>query len=90
MRHPACILSHRGKESIKETEEWRQFDNKYTIEPTVEAHLSFAMRHENIDLLVLKRIFMSIPQRTIAGYISSAPTGPITRRVWFLYEFLTV
>jgi len=89
VRHPACILGHRGNQAVKETEEWRQFDNKYTVEQTVEAHLTFAMRHESIDLLVLKRIFLLLPKRTVADYIRSAPTGPITRRVWFLYEFLT-
>lgn len=30
-----------------------------------------------------------IPQEEIATWISSKPTGKYTRRIWFLYEFLT-
>ena len=89
VRHPCCVLNRRTKESVKETAEWLQFDNKYTTEKTVQAQLTFAMRHEHIDLLVLKCIFLALPEKIIADYISSAPTGQIARRVWFLYEFLT-
>jgi hypothetical protein len=86
---PACVSPRRSKESIKETSEWRIFDNKYELAQTLQAHLVFALRHEHIDLLVLKRIFLALPEREIASYVRSAPTGPVARRIWFLYEFLT-
>jgi Fic family protein len=87
--NPVCVSQKRFKQSIKETSEWRIFDNKYAVEPTLEAHLTFALRHENIDLLVLKRIFQALPAKSIAAIVTNAPTGPVTRRIWFLYEFLT-
>ena len=89
VRSPACISKRRFKESIREIDNWKVFDNKYAIKPDISHHLTFAIRHENIDLLVLKKIFLALPEKEILTYIQSAPTGPISRKVWFLYEFLT-
>lgn len=86
---PVCVSNKRFKESIKHTNQFRIFDNKYAVEPTVEAHVTFAIKHEHIDLLVWKRIFLALPEETIEQFIQRAPTGPVTRRVWFLYEWLT-
>lgn len=89
VRKPACVSSQRIKQIKKDTGDWNVFDSKYAVEDTVEAHLVFALRHEDLDLLVLKRIFMAIPEKAISAYVKSAPTGPLVRRIWFLYEFLT-
>lgn len=89
VRMPTCVSPHRIKAGIKEIDEWRIFDSKYAVENTVQAHLVFALRHEYIDFLVLKRIFLSLPETEISSYVKSAPTGPVVRRIWFLYEFLT-
>jgi hypothetical protein len=51
-------------------------------------HLSFALRNENLDLLVLKRLYEVVPRDSITAYVRSAPTGAHNRRGWFLYEFL--
>lgn len=89
VRKPACVSAQRIKETKRDTGDWRIFDNKYAVEDTLEAHLVFMLRHENLDLLVLKRIFMAVPEQALADYIKSAPTGPLVRRIWFLYEYLT-
>jgi Fic family protein len=89
VRKPAVISAHRSKESVKQQGPWRIFDSKYAVEPTIAAHLTFAMRHEAFDLLILKRLFDVLPEAEIAEYVRAAPTGQIVRRVWFLYEFLS-
>jgi len=89
VRHPACISLRRMKQGVIETDEWQIFDSKYAVADTVQAHLVFAVRHEHIDLLVLKRIFQALPAVALQSYVKSAPTGPVVRRIWFLYEFLT-
>ena len=38
-------------------------------------HLSFALRHESIDLLILKRIFDAATQSELEAFIRDAPTG---------------
>ncbi|HMP51023.1 MAG TPA: hypothetical protein PKD05_05655 [Candidatus Melainabacteria bacterium] len=89
VRKPACVSEHRLKGTKRETGEWWIFDSKYSVDNTFEAHLVFALRHEDLDLLVLKRVFMAISEEALADYVKSAPTGPLVRRIWFLYEFLT-
>lgn len=89
VREPACISEQNIKGHIKEALGWRTYSKRYELEPTVEAHLNFAMRYENVDLLVLKRVFLALPSDAVEQYVRSAPTGVLTRRAWYLYEFLT-
>jgi hypothetical protein len=35
----------------------------------------FALRHEEIDLLVIKRLFEAVPQEIIREFVTGAPTG---------------
>ena len=51
--------------------------------------MGFALRLEDLDLLVLKRLFPAVPRDTVTAFVRSAPTGAPNRRAWFLYEFLT-
>jgi hypothetical protein len=51
--------------------------------------LTFALKHEETDLLVLKRIFDAVPQGVMDAFVRSAPTGIPARRAWFFYEGLT-
>jgi hypothetical protein len=89
VRHPSCISELNIKGHIRDEQFWRIFSKRYQCESTVEAHLNFAMRYENLDLLVLKRIFLKVPPSVVADYVKSAPTSILTRRAWYLYEFLT-
>lgn len=52
-------------------------------------HLTFALRHEDIDLLVLKRVFDAVQPATIETFVRAAPSGGAARQTWFLYEALT-
>lgn len=51
--------------------------------------MAFALRHEAIDLQILKRAFDAIPAEELTAFIKAAPTGALTRRAWFFYETLT-
>jgi Fic/DOC family len=42
-----------------------------------------------VDVLVIKRIFDALPAETAATFVRLGPTGAVSRRVWYLYEFLT-
>jgi hypothetical protein len=68
--------SHRSEDG------WRIFDKRYWPGHGVTDHLSFALRHEWLDLLVLKRIFDDIPAGIMAAFVRKAPTGAATRRAW--------
>ncbi len=67
---------------------WRIFTPRHKPEDTLHGHLIFALKHEGIDLAVLKALFESIEPEAIADIVRSEPTGAYSRRIWFLYEWL--
>lgn len=52
-------------------------------------HLEFALKYDGVNLGILSALFDVIPAGEMRVWISSKPTGKYTRRIWFLYEFLT-
>ena len=89
VRRPSVVSDQHVKASLREAGEWTIYDKRYWPGDSFGDHLGFALRHENLDLLVLKRIFDVVPQDTVAAFVRSAPTGAPNRRAWFLYEFMT-
>jgi len=68
---------------------WRLLTPRHAPENTLAGHLTFALKREGLDLLVLKRLFLTIPPADIAELVRAQPTGSYARRIWFLYEWLT-
>lgn len=89
VRYPACVSQQNIRGHTKSQGHWRIYSKRYLPESTIAAHLDFAMHHEHIDLLVLKRIFLTLPREAAAKYIASTPLSKYTRRAWYLYELLT-
>lgn len=89
VRRPACVSRHHIKGSHRREDEWLVFDKRYWPGDTLADHLSFALRHEDVDLLILKRVFDTVPPAAIEAMVRAAPTGVHTRRAWYLYEILT-
>jgi len=52
-------------------------------------HLEFALKYDGTNLAILANLFQEVAEEHILEYIRSKPTGKYTRRLWFLYEFLT-
>ncbi len=52
-------------------------------------HLEFAIKYDGINLSILYLIFNRINPVELETYIKSKPTSKYTRKIWFLYEFLT-
>lgn len=52
-------------------------------------HLVFALKYDGIDLRVLRGVFAAMPEAELRDAIRAQPTGQYTRRLWFLYEWLT-
>ena len=88
VRKPSCVSKHHINGSIKEETPWLIYDKRYQPDNTFASHITFALKHEDLDLLVLKRIFQCIPKRELEKFILEAPMGNHTRRAWFLYEFI--
>jgi Fic/DOC family len=88
VRRPTCVADGHIRGNRREEATWIVFDKRYWPGDGFAEHLTFALRHENIDLLVLKRVFEAIPEAEVAAAIEKAPNGIPTRRAWYLYETL--
>jgi hypothetical protein len=68
---------------------WRIFTPRHKPTDTLQGHLTFALKYEGIDLAVLKKLFDDIEPLEIADIVRSEPTGAYSRRIWFLFEWLS-
>lgn len=68
---------------------WHLLTPRYAPRQTLEGHLTFALKHEGLDLAVLKRLFVALDPSEVEALVSAKPTGRYARRIWFLYEWLT-
>jgi len=68
---------------------WRLLTPRHAPENTLAGHLTFALKWEGLDLCALKRLFLATPQHEYVELVESQPTGSYSRRIWFLYEWLT-
>lgn len=85
LHRPSCVSEQHVKGS-REEGEWTIYDKRYWPGDTLSDHLLFALRHEGLDFLILKRVFDAVPQEEIEALVRGAPTGALARRVWYLYE----
>jgi Fic family protein len=83
------VLSAIGtKHRIIQQDGWRIYTPRHAPAASLEAHLTFALKNEGLDLVILKRLFLAIDGEDIAELVRQKPTGIYTRRIWFLYEWL--
>ncbi|SIT57122.1 Cell filamentation protein Fic [Mesorhizobium prunaredense] len=74
---------------ITERDGWRIMTPRHAPHPTLEGHLTFALKYEGLDLAILKRLFLATGTAPIEALVRESPTGSYARRIWFLYEWLT-
>lgn len=89
VRDPSCISERHVGGSQRRDGSWRIFDKRYKAGSDIVDHLTFALRHEAMDLLVLKRALEAVPASIIEDFVRQTPTGAVARRLWFFYELLT-
>ena len=84
------VLSAIGeRHRIIEQDGWRIMTPRHAPHPTLEGHLTFALKYEGLDLAVLKRLFLATGPAAIETIVRESPTGSYARRLWHLYEWLT-
>jgi hypothetical protein len=89
VRKPSCASGQHVRGSRREEAAWTVFDKRYWPGDSFADHLTFALRHEDIDLLILKRAFEAVPEAELEALVRAAPTGIEARRAWYLHEILT-
>lgn len=73
---------------IFEQDGWRIYTPRHAPDADLNGHLTFALKYEGLDLLVLKRLFQATGPSPIEAIVRARPTGSYARRIWFLYEWL--
>src|SRR5665647_3343322 len=72
-----------------ETEGWKIFTPKYQPEDTLYKQLVFALKYEGINLLFFRFLFSKLKREEVIEILQIEPTGQYSRKIWFLYEWLT-
>ncbi len=67
---------------------WRVFTKRHRPGPHLQDHLTFALKHEPLDLYVLKAFFLTSGEEVILNMLVAQPTGRYARKAWFLFEWL--
>jgi hypothetical protein len=89
VRQPSFVSEQHIRGSRREEGAGTLFDKRYWPGESFADHLTFALRHEEMDLLILKRAFEAVPPTEVEAIVRAAPTGAVARRAWYLYEILT-
>jgi hypothetical protein len=87
--HPSCVSQQHVSGSRREEGGWTVLDKRYWPGENFADHLLFALRHEDLDLLILKRVFDAVPPAELQALVRGEPTSMPVRRAWYLYELLT-
>ncbi len=86
---PITLSATGERHRLREEGGWRIMTPRHAPRPTLEGHLTFALKYEGLDLAVLKRLFLATGPGEVTAFIQGKSTGSYARRVWFLYEWLT-
>jgi len=78
-----------GQHRPRELSGWKLMPVRYEAAQTLGAQLQFALKWEGVDLPVLSAVFGTTDPTEVARIVAQTPGGTQTRRLWFLYEWLT-
>ena len=88
LREFCCVSEKRLASQKIQKNYWIIFDSQLSVAKSLYANLEFAFKHETIDLLILKFIFKVLPKKELVKYIQINPKRILSKKIWFLYEFL--
>ncbi len=85
---PKTLSAIGKKHTTIKKEGWQIFGPRYEPESSLSGHLTFALKHEGVDLAVLKKVFAHCGPNPVETIVHSSRTGNYARRLWFFYEWL--
>ena len=85
---PDILAVISSKHTKYETDVWRVFTPRHAPEDSLYGQLIFALKHEGVDLAVLKALFDVVSAEKIEAMIKNEPNGIYAKKIWFLYEYL--
>ena len=88
LRELCCVSAKRLPSQRVEKGAWTIFDTQLQVQNDPFKHLEFCLKHEHIDLLLLKNIFKAFNREEILSYLRVDSKKILRKKIWFLYEFL--
>lgn len=88
LRELSCISEKRLSSQKISQVGWIVFDVQFVVDNRPFSQLEFAMKHEKVDLLVLKFILKAFPKKELTENIGVNPKRILSKKIWFYYEFL--
>jgi len=88
LRESCCISGKRLASQKTQKSGWTIFDTQLSVDETPYTNLEFALKHETIDLLLLKTILKTFSKEYLLKNIQSNPKRILSKKIWFFYEFL--
>jgi Fic family protein len=82
-----ALISTKNRQYQKNN--WKVFTPRHQPEELLYKQLIFALKYEGINLLVFSKLFEKLTETEIVEMLSIEPTGQYSRRMWFLYEWIT-
>lgn len=88
---PRCQSYIGTQRATRETEVGRveTWTKQALLDESDVGHLLFVVKREDIDLLVLTKVFEHVDPAELCAAIGAKPTSMYLRRLWFFWEFLT-
>ena len=86
---PPRLAAIARRDRPQSTPDWTLLPPPRRPRPTLAGHLTFAFRWEGVDLSVLDALFAKVSAGEVVEVVRAQPTGAFSRRLWFLYEWLT-
>ncbi|CAM4071176.1 Fic family protein [Flavobacterium weaverense] len=86
---PARLSLISTKKRQYETDHWQVLTSRHEPEDTLYKQLVFALKYEGINLLFFKKLFEKLSKEAITSLVQLEPLGQYSRKIWFLYEWLT-
>ena len=83
---PLTLSAFGERHRVRQESGWRILTPRHAPSPDLEGHLTFALKYEGLDLVVIKRLFSALVPADIEALMRAKPTRSYARRIWFLYE----
>jgi Fic family protein len=85
--HKLSFISSKNRQF--ENDEWKVYPSSYLPDENLYKQLIFALKYEGVDLLVFKKLFEVLSTLELEDMIQKENLGQYSRKIWFLYEWLT-
>ena len=88
VRNLCCMGQKRLNHAREIKGEWTVFDSQIQLNHSIGGHFEFALKHEPVDLLLLKKLIECWNVEELTTYIKENSKGLYRRKLWFYFEFL--